>query len=448
MKPFVVRPAPHFRGELLFPGDKSITHRAAILSSLAKDTTIIKNFPKNKDCLATIEALKKLGVKITLKIKKKESCTFSVSGKGLAGLNKPVSPLFVGDSGTTLRLLLGVLAGQEFKTRLIAGSLLAKRPMLRVNSPLRMMGATICARRRASGQGQPEEYPPITIEGARLKGITYNLPVASAQVKSAILLAGLYAAGKTRVKEPVRTRDHTERLMKLFKVGIKTKGNTIVIESGRELVSPKTIFIPGDISSAAFFMVLAAITPHSALRLKKIGLNPSRCGIIKVLKRMGADIRIKAGNLRAVVAEPMGDVFVKGSKLKGVTVTREEIPSLIDELPVLVVAASLAEGTSEFQGIGELRVKETDRIKSILFNLRKMGVDITVYGAGPSEKIIVCGVPRLKGAHLMSFADHRTAMSMIVAAASAKGSSSIDDVSCIDKSFPGFISALETIRPH
>ncbi|MDI6606112.1 MAG: 3-phosphoshikimate 1-carboxyvinyltransferase [Candidatus Omnitrophota bacterium] len=445
MKPFVIQPFSRFRGKILFPGDKAIAHRAAILSSLAKGVTIIGNFPLNKDCLTTVEALKQLGIKITLKSQRKESCVLRVCGKGLKGLKKSPRPIFSGESGTTLRLLLGVLAGQGFKVRLVAARSLSRRPMLRITRPLRMMGAVIHAQ-RTTHNAQREEYPPITIEGARLKGISYRLPVASAQVKSAILLAGLFALGKTRVIEPVRTRDHTERLLKLFKAGIKPKENTIVIENGRELVSPKKIFIPGDISSAAFFMVLAAITPRSRIRLKKVGLNPSRCGIIRVLKRMGADIRVNNGNLRNAGVEPMGEIIIKSSKLKGVIVKREEIPSLIDELPILLVAASLAKGRSEFRGVAELRIKEADRIKSMLFNLRKMGADITVCGKPPSERIVVRGVGRLNGAGLSSFADHRTAMSTIVAACSAKGNSSIDDISCIDKSFPGFIPLLNSLK--
>lgn len=450
MIPFVIRPACSFRGGILFPGDKAIAHRSAILSSLSKGTTIIENFPRNKDCLATVSALKRLGAGITLKSQKKEICVFSVAGKGLNGLTKPTGPIFLGDSGTSLRLLLGVLAGQRFKVRLTAAGSLGKRPMLRVTEPLRMMGAAISARRIASGRGRYEEYAPLTIRGGALKGINYSPPVASAQVKSAILLAGLYAAGKTQVRELIPTRDHTERMLNLFNAEIKAKANTIVIKSGRELVSPGKIFVPGDISSAAFFMVLAAITPHSALRLKKVSLNPSRCGVIKVLKRMGADITVHNQRSRLKAGEAMGDIVVKSSALKGVTIKKEEIPSLIDELPVLMVAASFASGKSAFLGIGELRVKEADRIKSMLFNLKKMGAKITASGRGRSEKITVCGASCLKGARLKSFGDHRTAMSMIIAACAAEGSSSIDDLSCIDKSFPGFIPALKSIRgyPH
>jgi 3-phosphoshikimate 1-carboxyvinyltransferase len=285
------------------------------------------------------------------------------------------------------------------------------------------------------------------------------MPVASAQVKSAILLAALYPGGKTQVIEPVKTRDHTERMLKLFHADIKHKGNKIVIRGGRPLVSPRRIYLPGDISSAAFFMAAAAILPHSRLAIRNTGLNLSRMGVVRVLKRMGADIKIK--NLRhkdwrirqevwrksskSKNFEPMGDILVKSSKLKGVIVKRAEIPSLIDELPVLMVAACFARGRTVLEGVQELRVKETDRIRSLCANLKKMGADIRSIKSKTGEKILIRGPVQLKGASVRSFGDHRTAMSVAVAALAAKGKTCLDDISCIRKSFPGFVPTLKTL---
>ncbi|MDD5595348.1 MAG: 3-phosphoshikimate 1-carboxyvinyltransferase, partial [Candidatus Omnitrophica bacterium] len=356
MKHYVIKPASSSKCVVSLAGDKSIAHRCLILSSLVCAKTQIENFPFNKDCLSTLEACKKLGVRII----RKDASTIIIFGKGLFGLNTPKGKIFVGESGTTLRLLLGVLAGQNFTTKLIAGDSLSRRPMRRVTLPLRMMGAEIKSGVRSQESGV-EEYAPITIKGGNLKGITYKMPVASAQVKSAILLAALYAKGKTKVIEPLPTRDHTERILKLFGANLKVQKNTITISANKKLTSPGKIYIPGDISSASFFMVLAAILPRSTIRIKKISLNPTRTGIIAVLKKMGADIcvRPQASGLRGF--EPVGDLIIKTSRLKGVAVKKKEIPSLIDELPILMVAACFAKGKTVFEGIGELRVKETDR---------------------------------------------------------------------------------------
>ncbi len=439
MRPFLVKPAAYIRGKVVLPGDKSIAHRAVILAAISAYKTVIKNFPSNEDCLSTVNTFRRLGVRLLYRRQqvKSGSGQIIVFGVGLRGLSKPQRPIFIGDSGTTLRLMLGILAAQEFKAVLKAGKSLSRRPMLRVNIPLRLMGARISARKIALNAAQ-EEYPPITIRGAELRPITYKMPLASAQVKSAILLAGLYAKGLTRVIEPLKTRDHTERMLKLFKADIKRKHNQIIIRGDRELISPGTVTIPADISSASFFMVLASILPDSKILLRNVGLNPSRIGIIKVLKRMRADIQIVN---RHADYEPVGDIIVKSSSLRGTTVKKEEIPSLIDELPVLMTAACFARGKTIFEGAQELRVKETDRINSMLENLNRMGADIQVYSA-KSEKIIIKGVKELKGAPIKSFADHRTAMSMIVAALAANGNSKIDDTGCISKSFPDFLSVL------
>jgi 3-phosphoshikimate 1-carboxyvinyltransferase len=446
MKPFVVSPVSHLEGELSLSGDKSIAHRSIIISAISRQTTRIENFPTNKDCLSTIKAFKKLGVKIT-----KSSSTVTVNGAGLLGLRKPKKPILVGNSGTTLRLLLGVLAGQNFKTELIAGASLSQRPMRRVTEPLRMMGALIKSKVRKCDL-KNEEYPPITIKGGNLKPIKYKMPVASAQAKSAILLAGLYTRGATEVIEPIKTRDHTERMLRLFKADIKVNKNNIVIKGNKELISPGILAIPGDISSAAFFIVLATIIPDSKVLVKNVSLNPLRTGVIRVLKRMGADIKIQNPNdprlawvPRIQNDEPAGDILIKSSRLKGTTVRKEEVPSLIDELPILMVAASNARGVTVFEGVGELRVKETDRIKSMAENLKGMGASIQVKRAQETENIIIEGVKQLKGSKVRSYGDHRTAMSMIIAGLKARGKTIIDDITCISKSFPQFLDFLTTL---
>lgn len=451
MGPLPVKPAACLKGKVILLGDKSIAHRAMILSSIALGTTRIENFPANDDCLATVEAFKKLGVKTNFKLDKKNRSTgvLTVKGVGLYGLKKPESPIFVGESGTTLRIVLGIAAGQKFNIIFKAGKSLSRRPMLRVTAPLRLMGADIKAKRVCRGI-EAEDYPPITVRGGDLKAIDYNPPVASAQVKSAVLLAGLYAPAATRVIERLKTRDHTERMLKLFQAEIKITDNTVVVKGGNELTSPGEIYIPGDISSASFFIVLAAICRNSEILIKNVGLNPSRVGILRVLKRMGACIQVIRGGMPASAAEPMGDLLVKSSSLKGTIVKREEVPFLIDELPILMVAGCFAAGKTIFEGVQELRVKETDRIKSMVENLREMGASISVTGGGKQvlsdEKIIIEGGKLLKGIKVKSYADHRTAMSMIVAALNSEGVSEIDEVDCINKSFPNFLCILKNLR--
>ncbi|MCX5705306.1 MAG: 3-phosphoshikimate 1-carboxyvinyltransferase [Candidatus Omnitrophica bacterium] len=430
MSGFVIRRVSGLKGSVSIPGDKSVAHRAVILGALSKGKTVIENFPFNEDCLSTVVVFKQLGISIN----KRSESVIEVKGNGLYGLRKAVSPIFVGESGTTFRLMTGLLAGQGFKTELVAGKVLSGRPMLRVTRPLRLMGADIAGCRR-----NQDEYPPLTIQGKVLHSITYRLPVASAQVKGAILLAGLYASGKTKVIEQMATRDHTERMMQLFKAKFSAKGNVVMVKGGGELVSPRKIYVPGDISSAAFFMVAAAIVPGSEITIKNITLNPSRMGIVKVLKRMGVKLTVKGKKVSG--REPMGDIVVRSSILKATTISKDEVPSLIDEIPVLMVAAALAKGKTVFKEVGELRVKETDRIRSMTENLRKMGGKIIVLKAGDSESIEISGTG-LKGSIVKSFGDHRTAMSMIVAGLAAAGPVKIEDISCIKKSFPGFVRAI------
>lgn len=443
MIPFVIKPVPCLKGIVSLPGDKSIAHRSLIISAITPGKTRIENFPLNQDCLATLRGFRLLGIPITRKDNvKKSTSTLEVFGKGLWGLAKPEKEIFVGDSGTTLRLISGVLSGQRFSTRLVAGKSLSRRPMLRVTGPLRRMGAKIETKVKRGGK---EEFAPLTIKGGLLKPITFKLPVPSAQVKSALLLAALFARGKTKILEPIPTRDHTERMLKVFQAGLKVTKNTIVIEGMRQLVSPKRIYVPGDLSSAAFFMVLGALAPKTRILIRDVSLNPTRTGVIRVLKRMGAHIKTKVQNPKNNKGEPGGDVIVESSGLKGILVKKEEIPSIIDELPVLMVAACLARGRTVFEGVGELRVKETDRIRSMVENLRKMGADVQVQKSGTLDKIRVLGVQKLKGGHVKSFGDHRTGMSMIVAGLLASGETRLDDVSCIDKSFPGFLKVLNNL---
>ncbi|MFH0913579.1 MAG: 3-phosphoshikimate 1-carboxyvinyltransferase [Candidatus Omnitrophota bacterium] len=451
MRFILVKPAEHrLQGKISLLGDKSIANRSIIISAISQGKTTVKNFPANKDCLTTIRVFRKLGIKIRQYSQDKNTQTITVFGKGLRGLKKPQGPIFAGDSGTTLRLTLGVLAGQRFSVTLNAGAALSQRPMRRVTVPLRMMGAEISARHISKTKNlipntKFEEYPPITIKGVDPKPITYNMPLASAQVKSAILFAGLYARGTTRVIEPIKTRDHTERMLRLFKARIKLQQNTVVIKGNRELVSPGQVLIPADISSASFFIVAATILAGSRVLIKNVNLNPSRMGIIRVLKRMGACIKNQKEKTKIQDYEPRGDLIVEGSPLRGTVIKREEIPSLIDELPILMVAACYARGRTVFEGAGELRVKETDRIRSMSDNLRKMGAHIKVMNRGGGEKIIIQGAEGLRGASVASYADHRTAMSMIIAALRAKGATRIDDVTCINKSFPNFLSLLQTL---
>lgn len=423
------------RGALVLPGDKSIAHRALILGALSCGKTTIDNFPLHDDSYATIQVLEALGVKIV-----RQQDKVFIYGCGMQGFRVPCQPLFAHNSGTTLRLMLGVLAGLDFRARITAWPGLKARPMSRVTKPLRLMGAKIQARIKHN-----EEYAPLTVRGGKLTGITYLPDIASAQVKSAILLAGLFAQGKTTVIERLPTRDHTERMLKAFGADIAIKNNRVTLKPGLELKSPGKIYIPGDVSSAAFFCVLAAIIPGSKVTLKGVGLNPGRTGAVKVLKRMGAKIKVKISP-PSPSQEPAGDLIMQSSRLKGTTVSAREIPFLIDELPVLMVAACFARGKTVIQSAQELRVKETDRINSMVTNLRRMGADIRVAKKGRQEKITINGQGFLRGANLSSFGDHRSAMSLMVAAYAACGDSTIDDISCISKSFPGFLKVLKGLK--
>ena len=432
--PFTVPPVKKVYGVLSFSGDKSVAHRAIILSAISNGKTIIRNFPHNIDCLATLKAFQELGIKVKLR-----KGSVVIVGKGLYGLRKPKNCIYAYSSGTTLRLLLGVLSAQNFNSELKADSALSKRQMLRIAYPLRLMGADIRARKIGR-----EEFSPLMVFGKPLRAITYFLPIASAQVKSGILLAGLFAKGRTCVAEKIKTRDHTERMLKYFGAKIVVKGKKIFLEGQNPLISPKIIYIPGDISSASFFIVAALLLKGSRLKIKDVSINPSRSLILKILQRMNARIQIKPHSLKD--CEPRADITARFSKLKGIVVKDSETPGIIDEIPVLMVAACLSKGKTLIKGVNELRVKETDRINSMTVNLRKMGADIKVVCRGKKEDILINGIPSLKGAFLNSYHDHRTAMSLIIASFRAQGKTQIDEIDCIDKSFPSFLDCLFRVK--
>ena len=442
MPTIIINTAREFNGIIEVPGDKSISHRAVMLGSIAEGITEIRGFLMGEDCLRTIEAFRKMGIDIRQRTENREQKTeIAIHGKGLRGLSAPNKELYLGNSGTTMRIILGILAGQDFECTLSGDESLSKRPMKRVSEPLSLMGATITPKTKnrippPKADPPPAEnielFPPLTIKGKYpLKPIKYKLPVASAQVKSALLLAGLYSNGTSEIEEPLQSRDHTERMLKEFSADINIKGSKLLIKSSK-LIAKGFIDIPGDISSAAFFMVAAAISKSSKITIKNSGINPTRIGIIDVLKRMGAKLAIT--NEKRDYFEPTADITVEASALKGATIEADMIPKLIDELPVIMVAAVFSKGSTVIKGASELRVKETDRIVSMLTNLKRMGADIKTEG----DDIIIKGSGTLTGAEVDSFGDHRTAMSMAVAGLRAKGKTTILNTDCIDKSFPEF----------
>ncbi len=417
-----ISPPKKFKGRVSLPGDKSISHRAAIIGALAKGTTRIKGYADSQDCRSTLNCLRALGVNIGF-----ESDLLTVEGRGMS-LSPPLGSLDAGNSGTTARLMLGVLAGQRFTTVLTGDRFLRRRPMARVVEPLRQMGAII----EGSGSGLP-----VTIRGAALKPLYYRSPVASAQVKSAILLAGMYPGeGLTLVEEPYPSRDHTEIMLRQFGVEIEDDGDRISIAGG-QVPAALDLQIPGDISSAAFIMVAAVIIPGSEVLLTGIGVNPTRRGIIDLLLAMGAGIELK--NERLWAGEPVADVLVRGGRaLRGITVGGEMIPKVIDELPVLAVAAAVAEGETVIRDASELRVKESDRIAALTGELSKLGVKVTEFADG----LVLAGGNPLRGAAVDSHGDHRIAMTLAVAGLAAKGRTLVYGSEAIDVSFPGFMDHL------
>ncbi|CAM4059169.1 3-phosphoshikimate 1-carboxyvinyltransferase [Mesobacillus thioparans] len=413
-------------GEIKVPGDKSISHRAVMFGSIAEGTTRIENFLPGEDCLSTISCFRKLGVEII-----QNGSEVTVKGNGIDGLKPPEETLYVGNSGTTIRLMMGILSGLPFESRLEGDESIARRPMTRVTSPLSKMGARIDGRN--SG-----EFTPLIVVGGKLSGITYQLPVASAQVKSAILLAGLQAEGDTVVLEPVKTRDHTERMIKQFGGKVEREGDAVKVAGGQGLKAAD-INIPGDISSAAFFLVAGAVVPGSEIVLKNVGLNPTRTGIIDVLEAMGANITIEPYDQDA--AEPAGDITIKYSKLNATTIEGNLIPRLIDEIPVIALLATQAEGKTVIKDAGELKVKETNRIDTVVNELRKLGANIEATEDG----MIVYGQQDLFGDTVSAHGDHRIGMMLSIAALLCKKDVVLEQSEAVAVSYPGFFDDLYSL---
>ncbi|MER2060938.1 MAG: 3-phosphoshikimate 1-carboxyvinyltransferase, partial [Niallia sp.] len=384
------------KGEIAVPGDKSISHRSIMFGSIAIGKTTVTNFLLGDDCLSTISCFRKLGVLI-----EQDNEKVVIHGKGMAKLQEPNEILDVGNSGTTIRLLTGILAGLHFHSTLIGDSSIGKRPMTRVVTPLREMGAKIDGREEG-------KYTPLSVRGGKLQSITYRLPVASAQVKSAILFAGLNADGTTRVIEPVATRDHTERMIQRFGGKISRQENEIQLEGGQKL-SGTEIHVPGDISSAAFFLVAGCIVPNSSITLRNVGLNPTRTGILEVLQNMGASMDVQQDAADAF--EPTGTIKVMTSKLKGTIIEGEIIPKLIDEIPIIALLATQADGVTVIKDAHELKVKETNRIDTVVTELKKLGADIQATDDG----MIITGGTKLTGAKVDSHGDHRIGMMLAIA---------------------------------
>ncbi len=424
MERIELKKAERLRGEISPPPDKSISHRAVILSSISKGRSVIRNFLRAEDPVSTINAFRALGVDID-----DRGSEIIINGNGIHGIREPNDVIDCGNSGTTIRLLSGVLSGNPFFSVLTGDKSLRSRPMYRIINPLRLMGADIMARAE-------DRYPPVAIKGRRLKAIKYDMPIASAQVKSSILLAGLYADGETEITEPAKSRDHTERMLPAFGAEIKVDGLNVKIKGGTELRG-REIDVPGDFSSAAFFIVAALLIKDSDITIKGVGINPTRTGLINALKAMGAEIELL--NIRDVSGEPVADIHCRGgAALKAISISREELPSLIDEFPILCIAATQANGITTIRGAEELRLKESDRIKAMTMELRKMGVEIEEFSDGLSIR----GKADLRGTTVESYGDHRIAMAFSIAALVADGVTTINGVSSVNISFPGFFEIL------
>jgi 3-phosphoshikimate 1-carboxyvinyltransferase len=428
-----VSPLKNIAGELAVPGDKSISHRAAILTGLSDGACFIENFLPSEDCVNTLRAMGQLGVRYEVK-KGTADCPVDLVIHGCHGeLNSPAGELDCGNSGTGMRLLAGVLAAQKFDSVLVGDDSLSSRPMGRIIKPLAEMGA------RFETKGAKPGCAPLHITGGTLNAITYEMPMASAQVKSAILLAGMFAPDTTTVIQPAINRDHTERMLNSFGVIVRTEGNRISVSGGQKVRS-RDLVVPGDISSAAFWIVAAACVPGSHLLIKNVGLNPTRTALLKVLIRMGADIKNQVQHEDG--GEPRGNIEIIGRQLQGTGIRPEEVPNLIDEVPILAVAGALAEGEMTIRNAAELRVKETDRIETTTKNLRLMGGEIEEFEDG----MIITGGKELKGTTLDSHGDHRIAMAFAIAGLLAKeGTTTIKNTACVATSYPTFSEHLQEI---
>jgi len=420
----IIRPTKILLGQPVIPGDKSVSHRALIFGALADGTTEIVNLLSSGDVNSTASCLKQLGVEI-----KKTGDRFFVKGRGGYSFSQPDGILDCGNSGTTMRLLMGVLAGQNLQATLLGDKSLNKRPMKRVADPLCLMGAHF--------RLTEDNYAPLTVTGRPLKGITYSLKVASAQIKTAIILAGINALGKTTITGEIHSRDHTERMLQHFGVQIESNEDHVSIEGGQKLKGG-FVHVPGDPSTAAFWLGAASLVAGSKVEMENISLNPSRTGFAEALKKMGMSVE---SQLKIKDPEPMGTVSISGGKLKGIHIEKSDVPSLIDELPLLAVLATQAEGKTVVQGAEELRVKESDRIEAVAQNLRAMGANIEVRPDG----FIISGPQKLKGAVLESFHDHRIAMAFSIAGLIAEGETVIRDSECVSISYPAFFETLRDL---
>jgi 3-phosphoshikimate 1-carboxyvinyltransferase len=421
----VINSISHLNGKPTIPGDKSISHRALLLGALAEGKTSIEGILESEDVLSTWKCLESLGVTI-----RRNGKSVLVDGTGLHGLSEPKTELNCGNSGTSLRLLMGILAGCPFSTRLIGDTSLSRRPMERISLPLTLMGAKIDL--------SPGGFAPITLRGQEnLKPIHYDLPIASAQLKSAILLAGLFAEGKTILTGKIHSRDHTERLLPHFGVKLETRADQISLEGGQKLYGTD-VCVPGDLSSAAFWLVAATLVPQAQIEIENVSLNPSRLGLLNVMKRMGAQIVVESTQLNP---EPIGRIHVRSSVLQATLIHSSEIPSLIDEIPLIAVLASQAHGTTEIRGAEELRVKETDRIQAVAQNLRVMGIEVETFPDGLS----VSGPQVIRGGKIDSYGDHRIAMAFSIAALRATGPTELSGSACVAISYPTFYETLSKL---
>ncbi|MFQ6866058.1 3-phosphoshikimate 1-carboxyvinyltransferase [Blautia sp.] len=413
------------KGILTVPGDKSISHRAVMFGSLANGTTKISHFLEGADCLSTISCFQKMGIQI-----EKDKDTVLVHGKGLHGLHKPFSVLDVGNSGTTTRLISGILAGQNFSSELDGDASIRTRPMKRIMTPLSSMGASIKSK-------YDNGCAPLLISGRPLHAVHYDSPVASAQVKSCVLLAGMYADGITTVTEPFLSRNHTEIMLKYFGAEVTSNGVSASIAPD-PVLNAREVAVPGDISSAAYFIAAGLIAPNSEILLKNVGINPTRAGLIKVCQAMGADITLLN---QSTDGEPTADLLIRTSSLKGITIGGADIPTLIDEIPMIAVMAAFAQGTTIIRDAQELKVKESDRIAVMVENLRRMGADIE----GTEDGMIIHGGRPLHGARINPYLDHRIAMSFAVAGTVCDGVLDICDAECVNISYPDFYRDLYSL---
>lgn len=417
---------PSLNGTIIVPGDKSISHRAVMFGSIATGKTTVSGFLLGEDCLSTIDVFRKLGVKIEV-----EGTNVTIESKGMDAWDEPSEILYTGNSGTTTRLMLGILSGTKLHTIMTGDASIGKRPMRRVVDPLRLMGADI--RGRENGQ-----YTPLAIQGTHLTAIEYTMPVASAQVKSAILLAGLRANGTTIVREKEVSRDHTERMLRQFGATVEVEDGVVSFEGGQQLKGT-SVFVPADISSAAFFLVAGAIVPNSQITMPNVGINPTRAGILDVLEKMGANMDIKIEDEQS--AEPTATITIQTSSLKGTTIEGDIIPRLIDEIPIIALLATQADGKTVIRNAEELKVKETDRIYAVVTELKKLGANIEATDDG----MIIHGPTPLSGSNVKTYGDHRIGMMCAIAALLTDSKVEMDDPDCIAISYPTFFEHIDSL---